>query len=375
VNFTAERMKGIHKSLIRQIHDAAPQGAINLGLGEIQFAFPKRLAEEAKRIIDEESIVYTPNAGLLSSRQAIAMYHGPQFDPNGVCITNGAEEALFCTLTACIDPEDQVAIVDPAYSAYETIVRMAEGRPLRVPLLSTTFQTDREALSALAVLQCKVLILCHPSNPTSVAFSFEDMQWIVDFCFEHGIFLIVDEIYRELYLNNPIRSFAECMNNQHLIIISGLSKSHCATGWRLGWVIGSTDLIQQIIIVHQYVSTCAGFVAQRLLPLALSKVGMESVTKLRSELQVNYHFITKELRKSIPQWSIPESHAAPYLFVKVEGDDLELAKQLAQSGVITVPGQAFGKIGMGYLRISYALPKDLLREGINRLTCYIQQHS
>ncbi|HNX01389.1 MAG TPA: pyridoxal phosphate-dependent aminotransferase [Candidatus Cloacimonadota bacterium] len=361
----SSRILDIEKSLIRQIYDSAPSDAINLGLGEIQFPMTDFLKEKAAELIHSTAFYYTPNAGLSELRESVAHYYNDDLNANGVCIMNGAEEALYATLTTFIDTGDKVVIVEPYYPAYNSIVRMLGGIPISLPLDSDNqFSLNLALLQETLKQKPKCMIFSHPSNPLGTVFTREEMQAIVAACRQNDVILIVDEVYRELSLDTPIPSFYG--SYEKLLVISGVSKSHCMTGWRIGWVIGKPEHIQPIIITHQYISTCAGNLGQRLATQALSEQGMRSISRLNDSLRTNY-FVCMETLCHLNQIEIVKPTAAFYLFLKLGCDDLEFSRSLAERGLITAPGRAFGKLGTGWLRISYGLGMAKLEKGLEIL--------
>ncbi len=361
----SHRVSGIEKSLIRQIYDSAPSDAVNLGLGEIQFPMPSFLKDKATELVRTTTFSYTPNAGLPELRAAIARHYDDEANTEGVCVTNGAEEALYASLTSYIDTGDKVIILEPCYPAYSAIIRMLGGVPVSVPLdAANQFQLDDSVLNEAMKLKPKCLLICYPSNPLGTIFTEKEINIIIEGCRQNDVILIVDEVYRELSLDIPIPSFYG--KYDQLLIVSGVSKSHCMTGWRIGWVIGNEQLVKPIVIAHQYISTCAGNLGQRLAISALSAEGMESLTRLNDTLETNYQICMDILNRSTKTLVIKPA-AAFYLFLNIQHDDLAFAQKLAKSGVITAPGRAFGMNGTGWLRISYGLGVAKLEEGLDVL--------
>lgn len=362
----ANRLDNIKKSLIRTIYESASPDSINFGLGEVQFETPLPVINRAKQILDQKIFPYTENAGLLALRSEIAMYYHNAYKNNQICITNGAEEAIFCVLFSLIDPGNEVVIPNPCYLAYSTITTMLGGNIIPFTL-DTDMKFDKNAFSVSLTNRTKLVFLSHPSNPLSSAFTLDEMKVIVDTCKQRNILLVVDEVYRDIYLDEPVHSFAELTNVA--VIISSVSKSHCMTGWRLGWVACPDWLISSVVVSHQYISTCASRISQEAAIACFSDEGIESVSLLRHKLLTNYEYCIQLLVEHNIPYIKPQ--AGPYLFIKVNSDDLNLAVDLCKHGIITVPGRAFGTAGMGYLRINYALDIQLLKKGFPILLNHI----
>lgn len=366
----ASRLAGIEKSLIRQIYDRALPGSINLGLGEPDFPTPEIIRAEAVRFINAEKIRYTPNAGLPELRRAIADYHGEAGKHEGVCVTNGAQEALFVTLMAIVNPGDEVLVPDPGFLAYPTLVRMAGGRPVFYKLPAAgQFAFDPEDFKRKAASHPRAIILNSPSNPTGRALTPGDLQFIANVLQGSDAIVISDEIYRELYFNGRPASISDCHPNT--LVISGLSKSHAMTGWRLGWVYGDPEIIRHIIVMHQYTTTCAPAISQHAALAAFTAEGRAAGEKLRRDLRARRDFmiaaIDQEFAELRPKMITPEG--AFYLMLETPGpgDSKETAERLLQHKVITIPGAAFGEEAEGYLRLSFAGEFETIREGISRI--------
>jgi aspartate/methionine/tyrosine aminotransferase len=350
----SERVRGLKPSAIRQLFDAAPPDAINLGLGELQFPEHPVLQEIIRQEALGGNFRYTPNAGLPRLREAAAVWSGTE--PDRVCVTNGAEEAAFCALAALIDPGDEVLVADPGYLAYAEIVRLLGGVPVAFPLdPANGFRVDREAFRQAVTSRTGVIAISHPSNPLGVHWPAEDIDWLCE-AFP-SLPKVVDEVYAGLFADEPIPGFP---GHDGLIRISGVSKVFGMTGWRIGWTIAEPDATIAITRAHQYVSTCAGALAQRVAARALTE-GAEINADLRRKLSVN-----RELARAFFPVHLPNT-AGPFLFVRVGGDDADWCRRALERGVIVTPGSAFGSNGAGWVRVNYGLERDRLGDALRRL--------
>jgi len=338
-------MKNIKKSLIRQIFDSAPKNSINFGLGEIQFPTPKILCEYAKEILDNENIRYTSNAGLYELRESISNYYQNIISAENICVTSGSEEAIYATLTSILNPEDEVLLANPCFLAYSSIIEMLNGIPVYFDLNpQQNFMLDKKSFLNGISQKTKVVLLNNPSNPLGIIFSQNEIEFILKTCHKHNILIIVDEIYRELFLNEKTPSFLELTKN--VIVISGVSKSHCMTGWRLGWVAShQKDLIEKIIATHQYICTCAPFLSQKVAVKALSVEGMKSADEIRIKLKRNYEFLINHFAENHIEYKALKKAYSPYFFVNFGIDDRKLSRDLLEKGIIVIPGTAFGSKG------------------------------
>ncbi len=352
------RSRQLRPSPIREIFNHAPAGAINLGLGELKFPLHPFIKEAGFRALERGDITYTPNAGLPLLRRKLAEHYG--VDPGNICVTCGAEEAIFIALAAIIEPGDSVLVPDPGYLAYPNLVRYYRGVPLPYRFdPENHFQLDRANLADHRNI--KAVIVCNPSNPLGTALSEPDRSAIIDFCRKNDVWLIVDEVYRELFHGTRPESFSGSF--EKCIVISALSKSHAMTGWRLGWLNASKELIQAATRIHQYTATCAPRISQEVAVDLFSEYGWRVNEQLRHKLAANREIVLHKLSG----WDILPNDAAPYMFVKVEGPDSDFVKRLLAEGVITVPGSAFGEMGRGWIRISYGVTENELRKGLERI--------
>ncbi len=356
----AKHLHSLAISKLRQIMDSAPRATINLGLGEIRFPLHPIFQEAAKEIISNKKLFYTSNAGLIELRKKICQYYQIPFNEN-ICVTSGAEEAVFSALFAYLDAEAEVLIANPSYVAYNTIIRMMKAVPVSFELNKNDFHFDEENFLQAVSCKTKAVLLNNPINPTGTTYSEEDLQFIADFCDTRNILLIVDEVYRELFVDLRVKTILNYAQNA--IVISSLSKSHGLSGWRLGWTAAANPtLIEPIIKVHQYICTCASALSQEIALIAFSDAGNRIAESIRHRLDLNRNILLQQ----IPAKNILPNNHHPYLFVKIE-DDLMAVNKLLQNNVVVMPGSAFGILGRGWIRINYAVSEQDLRKGIEKV--------
>lgn len=367
----AERLKEIRKSATRHLYDSAPAGSINLGLGEPDFPTPEVVRREAIRVIQHEHIGYTPNAGIMPLREAIARYHSEginsPFTAKSVCVTTGSEEALFSVMMTILGPDDEVALPDPCYIAYPPVAQMAgaQVKYYRMPA-ARGFLFDRESFDQAITEKTKMVILLSPSNPTSRVINRDDLRFIAERLSGSNIYVVTDEIYRELYFYDRPDSISEFYDKT--IIISGLSKNMSMTGWRLGWAVGPEDVIQHVTVFHQYASTCASAISQKAAVAAFTDEGAKATAAMRDELKRRNDVTARAIERELGLPFI-QGEGAYYIMLDVRefGPSMETALHLLDERVITVPGSAFGTEGEGYLRISFSIEPALIEEGIRRI--------
>ncbi len=355
----------MEKSIIRQIFDSAPPDSINLGLGELQFPMPEYLHSEAVKILFNENLRYTPNAGLKNSRIAVAnQYSGANYQQ--VVLTNGAQEALYASLKTILNPGDEIILPDPGFSAYQSIVKMLGGVAKYYKLDERhNFSLDKDSLFSQISPKTKAILINSPGNPSSTSLSENELNVIANSCRIHDLYLISDEIYSSLYLEKQAPSAHEIYDKS--IIVSGLSKSHCMTGWRIGWVKAPLEIAQEISVTHQYLTTCANYLSQRLCEYAFTQEADLYQRELRAKLRLNY----RNFHDIMSNLSPIKSDAAPYIFINILKDGYEFAKKMLEYKVIVIPGIAFSPRLANWIRISYALPQEDLITGAHILKKYI----
>ncbi|HLG15248.1 MAG TPA: aminotransferase class I/II-fold pyridoxal phosphate-dependent enzyme [Blastocatellia bacterium] len=377
MSFTpAERLKDVRKSATRRLFDSAPPGSINLGLGEPDFPTPEFVQRAAIQAIQEGRVGYTANAGLVELREKIAAYHneglgGKSSQPytsDSVCVTTGAEEALFAVVMAMAGPGDEVLLPDPGFNAYPTIVELAGARvtTYRMPA-ARGFAFDRDLFVSALSDETRLVFVLSPSNPTSRTISRDDLAFIADRLRGRNVWIVTDEIYRELYFDERPGSISEFYDQT--IVVSGVSKMMSMTGWRLGWAAGPEEVIRHVTVMHQYVSTCASRVSQKAALAAFTEEGRRATAGMRDELRRRRDVISSAIERHV-KLPYVTGEGAFYAMLDVSEFDRpseEIAMALLGSRVITVPGSAFGVEGEGHLRLSFCIEPREIEEGVRRI--------
>jgi aspartate aminotransferase len=363
------RLRGIEKSVIRQIFDRALPGSINLGLGEPDLQTPEVIRRAALRVVSEEQNGYTSHAGLLRLRELVAgNYPFLENNADRVIVTAGSQEALYLALLTLVDDGDEVLLPNPGFVAYPTIVRMAGGNPIfyRLPA-SGGFAFDIEDFRRALTPQTKVVVCISPSNPTGRVLSNADLLGVSRTMKQHGSYLISDEIYRDLYYT-PERPESASSFYDRTIVIGGLSKSMSMTGWRLGWMAGDQAVIRSSLVLHGYVTTCASTISQKAALVSWTHEGEEARRNFRKIFKTRREHLIQQLESELNLQSVvPEGAFYTMLDVRAFGSSVKVAEALLSEGVTTVPGAAFGSESEGFLRVSFCADLDVLTEGVRRI--------
>jgi len=370
-----QRLRGIEKSVIRQVFDRALPGSLNLGLGEPDLPTPNVIREAAIRVIREEQNGYTSHAGLPALRDKVAAeYSFLENKPERVIITAGSQEALYLALLTIVDEGDEVLLPNPGFVAYPTIVRMAGGTASFYTLpASKDFGFDLDSFRRALTPKTKAVVVISPSNPTGRALSKTDLVGIADALRDHGAYLISDEIYRELYYGNERPESATDYYDPS-IVISGLSKSMSMTGWRLGWIAGDAAVIQAALVLHGYVTTCASAVSQKASLVSWSEEAEAARVSFRETFKTRRDHLIELIKSELGLRAVTPDGAF-YTMVDISrfGSSMKVAEALLAEKLITVPGSAFGSESEGYLRVSFCAGLDQLTLGVERMKSALEK--
>ena len=364
-------LRGIERSPIRSITDRAKPGDISFGLGEPDLPTPEVIRREAVRVIEEERNGYTLQAGLPALRERVASdYPHLELSTEQVIITAGSQEAMYLALLTLVQAGDEVLIPNPGFVAYPTITRMAGGQSTfyRLPAASE-FSFDLDDFKQQLSSKTKVVVCTSPSNPTGRTLTNEELRSMARAVEESGTgaFIISDEIYRDLYYTGE-RPGSISEFYPRTVVISGLSKSTCMTGWRLGWILGDETVIRAAHLLHGYVTTCASTISQKAALAAWSDEAVAARKQIRDTFHRRRDHLLTSLRSEGLSCVTPDGAFYTMLDVRGYGSSLEVAEAILDAGVVTVPGGAFGSESEGFLRVSFCADLPVLTEGVARLS-------
>ena len=379
INQTIAHLK---PSGIRKYFDLANsmEGVISLGVGEPDFDTPWHISAKAVESFEDGHTHYTANRGLIALRKQIAGYYhsryGIDYDPQSeILVTVGGSEAVDLCCRTLISPGDEVIVLDPNYVAYEPVILMAGGVPVRIELTQDNdFKLLPEDLERAINDHTKAIILNFPSNPTGGVMTREDYERVVPILKESGIYVISDEIYSELLFEGEFCSPAnfEQIRDQ-VLVINGFSKAFAMTGWRLGYLLSNADLSQQLTKVHQFVIMSAPTSAQYAAIEALEH-GIADTESMRREYESRRNLICARLNRMGLTTNVPKGTF--YVFTNITSSGLTsdefCVRLLEEHKVAIVPGTAFGDSGEGFVRISYATSMENIKEACSRIEAFLE---
>ncbi|MBE5938175.1 MAG: aminotransferase class I/II-fold pyridoxal phosphate-dependent enzyme [Lachnospiraceae bacterium] len=374
-------IRTIPPSGIRKFFDIVSEmtDAISLGVGEPDFDTPWHIREEGIYSLEQGRTFYTSNAGLKELKVEITRYLKRRqqlvYSPDDVIVTVGGSEAIDIALRAMLDPGDEVLIPQPSYVSYVPCTQLAGGTPVIIELKEENeFRLTADELEEAITDKTKILVLPFPNNPTGAIMERKDLEAIAKVIIEHDLYVISDEIYSELTYSGEHVSIASIPGMQErTILINGFSKAYAMTGWRLGYAVAPSRILEQMVKIHQFAIMCAPTVSQYAAVEALSK-GDGEVRKMRESYDQRRRFLLEEFSKMGLDCFTP--YGAFYAFPSIKRFGMtseEFAERLLrEQKVAVVPGTAFGACGEGFLRISYAYSIEDLKLALGRIGEFVR---
>ncbi len=355
--------------------EAQGKHIVHLEIGEPDFDTPEHITEAAIRALRDGYTHYTPAAGIMAAREAVAAYvartRGIPFDPTQVIIVPGSKNILLFAMLALVNPGDEVVYPDPGYPIYESAARFvgAELRPLRLRE-ETGFRFDVDELRSLVGPRTRLVVLNSPHNPCGSMLDREDLEAVAEAVLSSDAHVLSDEIYGRMVYEGEQHSIASLPGMaERTIIMDGLSKTYAMTGWRIGFGAMRADLVERMAQLMINSNSCAAAFAQMATIAALSGP-QEAVDAMVSEFRSRRQVMVEELNATEGvRCTMPRG--AFYAFPNISAVDSD-ARRLAaflleEAGVACLAGSSFGEGGAGYLRFSYANSKENIREGVRRM--------
>jgi aminotransferase len=383
--YLSKRVVDLKPSGIRKFFDIAAtmKDVISLGIGEPDFTTPKPILEAGIRSLQAGETHYTSNAGKLELRQAIAgnlkRLYGVDYDPvSQIIATVGVSEALYLTMTAILDPGDEVIIPTPCFVSYQAEVLLAGGVPVEIPSrVEDDFQLDPQRLEAAITPRTKAIFIGYPNNPTGAVATREVLTEVARIAERNDLLIISDEIYDRLVYDFQHVCFPTLSDyaKTHTILLGGFSKDYAMTGWRIGYAAGPAELIKGLVTIHQYTIMSAPTTAQDAATAAILS-GESHVLAMTAEYDRRRRLIVGGLNKL--GLTTFEPRGAFYAFPNISAsgldDDTFAEKLLAEEHVAVVPGNAFGAGGDGFVRCSYATAYEKIEEALRRMERFMSRH-
>ncbi len=369
----SSKMKNVGKGFYG-LFGPPPASVIRFTVGEPDFDTPEPIKRAAMAALEKGDTHYVDSDGRMNLREAIAAKlradNAIPADPKDVIVTVGGKEAIFDAILTVTDVGDEVIIPSPAWPSYDAMVAIAGGRPVPIRLRMDDYHPDIEAIKAAISSTTKAIILNSPCNPTGAVFTMDEFKAIADLAVDHDLVVVSDEVYEYMvYGGRRHISIATLPGMQdRTVTVNAFSKAYAMTGWRIGYMHATGDLIGSAKLVHMHATTCAvsfGYEAA-LVALKECRPHLERMVKEYDRRRT----MVRDGLNSIPGFNCPEPEGAFYAFVDVSGLGMptrDLSKLLfKEANVMIIPGADF-TFGEGFLRFSYATAYDKCVEGIERI--------
>ena len=363
---------------------------VGFGTGEPDFDTPDNIKAAAIKAIEEGQTKYTPAAGIIPLRKAVAERLkadcGLDYDFTQIVIASGAKHNVFIALSVLLEAGDEVVVPAPFWVSYYEMIRMAGGEPVIISAGEEQgFKITPQQLEAAITPKTKVFMINNPSNPTGMLYSRNELEQLAAICQKYDLYIISDEIYYGLiYDNKEFVSVAALGDDikERTILVNGVSKSYAMTGWRIGYTASSTALAK---VMSNYLSHSTGAPATMSQFAALEALNgpQDGIEAMRKVFEVRRNYIVKRMNE-IKGVSCIVPEGAFYVMMNVEqlkgktiggrlindGDDFAMAF-LEQGLVAVVPCSGFGS--PDFVRWTYAASMENIREGLDRLEKFLAE--
>ena len=369
----SEKIAGVVESATIAISNRAKKmqaegiDVISLSIGEPDFATPQHITDACIDALRRGETHYAPSNGIPELLSAISekITNENKFPctPQQVIVACGAKDAIYEACEAILNPGDETILLTPAWVSYEPCVQIAGGKIVKHAINLKTFQLDDSLLERVNP-KTKMIVVNSPSNPTGAVFDKKSMKLVADLCADNDIYAMSDEIYEKMIYGKEHISLAAIGDMAHrTITINGFSKAYAMTGWRLGYAVAPVEIIREMSKVQQHsISQATTFAMWG--GVAALRGDQSCVEEMRKEFDRRRKYVISELNQM--GYETAPADGAFYAFVKVQGDDMEVASRWLEKGhVAATPGSAF--YAPGWIRLSYATSMENLKEAMARI--------
>ncbi|MBO6584609.1 MAG: pyridoxal phosphate-dependent aminotransferase [Gracilimonas sp.] len=373
------KVTGRAKELKRQ-----GKSIVSLSAGEPDFKTPKHICDAAIKAIEDGFHGYTMNPGTPELREAICAKlkrdNNLDYDPSQIICSNGAKQSVGFSLLALVNPGDEVIIPAPYWVSYPEMTRLAEGESVTVRTsFENNFKLTPQQLEDAITEKTKALILCSPSNPTGAQYTADELEGLAEVLRKHPqVYVISDEIYEYIVFEGDHVSILNVAPDlkDRVLLINGFSKGFAMTGWRLGYLAASNEIVSAVSKIQSQETSAPSSISQKAGEAAY-KGSLEEVETMREQFKKRRDYLVETLN-SLEGVSCFTPGGAFYVFPdishyigshKPDGSDIESSTDLClylldEFGLALVPGDAFGE--PSGVRLSYAASMDDLEEAMKR---------
>jgi aminotransferase len=385
MNYISKIASNYPASGIRAMFELAKQydDLINLCIGEPNFETPDYIKESARKAINDGFTHYVSNAGILELRQAIADKYRKEFGYEctieNVQVTIGGTEANFLILMTTVNPGDEVIVTNPCYPNYLGQIMLAGGKVVLTPIYEENeFKLQPEDLERAITPKTKAIFLNSPNNPVGFALTKQDVEALAEVVGKHNLIVISDEVYEKIYYDgNTHFSMSQIPEvRDKVIIVNSFSKTYAMTGWRVGYIVGNKKIISKMPAMQEGIVSCVPSFIQKAVVDAINGP-QDDTDRMLVDYTRRRDILIDGLNK-IPGVKCIKSPGTFYAFPNIKSfgkKSLDFAIELLKEAkVVSVPGSAFGSMGEGYLRFSFANSDENLREAVRRIAKHVKKN-
>jgi aspartate aminotransferase len=369
------------RSGIRRVFDEASKypDCIRLEVGEPSFTTPQHIKDAAASAMDSNFTKYTPNAGIADLREGLAQKLKARnkivVAPDQIVVTPGGVAAVFSTLTALLNKGDEVLIADPSWPNYLQMTILLGASPVFYPLrIENDLVPTAADIESKITPRTKVLLLNSPGNPTGAVIPEHQLREILAVANKHNIWVISDEVYDEIYFNEPPLSLQPFDEEERVISVFSFSKTYAMTGWRVGYLTGPSAIVNHVLRAQEPISSCVNSIAQKA-ALAAITGDQTCVADMRSAYAKRAKLVTSIFDKQGVQYARPTGAFYTMVDITASGmSDIDfVSRMITEKRVAVVPGSAFGPGSGNFVRVSLASSESDLEIGANQLASAIKE--
>ena len=351
------------------------QGVLNLSIGEPDFVTEPDIVDAGARGAKEGFTHYPPLQGFLDVREAACNYwerhHGFKANPDEVLITVGGLHIPWLAFEALLNPGDEVMLIEPYFTPYEAQIRYSGGVPVGVKTREeNNFAPTIDELKAACTDKTRAIILNYPGNPSGRVASLKQLEDIAEFVIEKNLFVLSDEIYESMVFKGEHICFANLPGmKERTLLASGVSKSHCMTGWRIGYLFAPKNVINTMCVLSSFQTYGVNTLSQKAAAYAMNT--QDEKVKARAEIfGERMKYVVNRLN-AMNGVKCAQPEGAFYLFPNISGTGLDSEaftwKLLQDANVAVLPGSAFGESGEGYIRIACTQSMETLIQAMDKM--------
>ena len=350
-----------------------PEDVVRLTVGEPAFDTPSLISEAAITAIQAGDTHYTRGEGRESLCAAWASHLRDRWDipvqDDGIVVTPGAKQALLYAIMVAAEPGDEVILMAPSWPTHVEQVQLVGATPVLVKCEQPSFHPNLDDVAAAITSRTSAILINSPNNPTGAVYTPDEMQSLVDLAIKHDLWIISDEIYTELIWNDTEHVAPAAIEGafERTMTITGPSKTHAMTGWRIGIFAAPTPLAK--VVGRLQGNTCSHIPAFLMSAAEVAAENWDAVAEFRGDY-VRRRSLMMDLLNGIPSLNASEPEGAFYVMVDVTATGMDAttfaARAMDEAKVQVIPLESLPG-GEGFVRLSYAAEDDVIEEGLKRL--------